>query len=200
MEPIIQQRRDTSCAECVNAAARQLDRQGHPVKVVAYLSDDWCVCIAEFEAAMPAAARSTNNRTAGKVSACAAVSAGDGAGASSAGRRYTPSPSFAADRRYVDPGRFPKDLLDQNGGRVDGVFATVEHDQHALVGQECRDAGRGGAAFAKQKPRQPLARLAMSLAVLRLMSGQHEMKISVPWTVPITWRQRACTPFCIRNR
>ena len=83
---------------------------------------------------------------------------------------------------------------------VDGVFATVEHDQHALVGQECRDAGRGGAAFAKQKPRQPLARLAMSLAVLRLMSGQHEMKISVPWTVPITWRQRACTPFCIRNR
>ena len=26
------------------------------------------------------------------------------------------------------------------------------------------------------------------------------MKISVPWTVPITWRQRACPPFCIRKR
>ena len=33
---------------------------------------------------------------------------------------------------------------------------------------------------------QPFARLAMSLAVSRLMSGQHAMKISVPCTVPIT--------------
>src|SRR5215471_19240725 len=48
--------------------------------------------------------------------------------------------------------------------------------------------------------RHPFARLAISDAVSRLMSGQHEMKISVPWTVPITCRQRACTPFCIRNR
>ena len=82
---------------------------------------------------------------------------------------------FAADRRYVDPGRFPKDLLDQNGGRVDGVFATVEHDQHALVGQECRDAGRGGELSPIELSSAP-ARLAMSLAVSRLMSGQHAMK------------------------
>ena len=51
-----------------------------------------------------------------------------------------------------------------------------------------------------RNPHHPLARLTMSRAVSRLMSGQHEMKISVPWTVPITWRQRAWTPFCIRSR
>ena len=51
-----------------------------------------------------------------------------------------------------------------------------------------------------RNPHYPIARPTMSRAVSRLISGQHTMKISVPWTVPMTWRQRACTPFRIRNR
>ena len=39
-----------------------------------------------------------------------------------------------------------------------------------------------------------------SLAVSRLMSGQQEGKISVPWMVPITWRQRAGMPCWISKR
>ena len=39
---------------------------------------------------------------------------------------------------------------------------------------------------AARYPHHPIARLTMSRAVSRLTSGQHEMKISVPWTVPIT--------------
>ena len=34
----------------------------------------------------------------------------------------------------------------------------------------------------------------MLAAVSRLMSGHTTEKISVPWIVPITWRQRAATP------
>ena len=45
-----------------------------------------------------------------------------------------------------------------------------------------------------------LAKFAMSLAVSRLMSGQQMAKISVPWTVPITCRQRAETPLFNRRR
>ena len=41
---------------------------------------------------------------------------------------------------------------------------------------------------------QRRARFARSLAVSRLMSGHEIAKISVPWIVPITWRQRAVTP------
>ena len=35
---------------------------------------------------------------------------------------------------------------------------------------------------------------AIAAAVSRLMSGHITGKISVPWIVPITWRQRASTP------
>ncbi len=45
-----------------------------------------------------------------------------------------------------------------------------------------------------------VANWARSAAVSRLMSGQQMEKISVPWTVPITWRQRAETPAAISRR
>jgi len=43
------------------------------------------------------------------------------------------------------------------------------------------------------------AKSAMLAAVSRLMSGHTKGKISVPWIVPMTWRQRASTPAARAN-
>jgi hypothetical protein len=47
---------------------------------------------------------------------------------------------------------------------------------------------------------QRAQKLAMSLAVSWLISGQQVGKISVPWIVPTTCQQRARTPLCKRSR
>jgi hypothetical protein len=101
--------------------------------------------------------------------------------------------------RSQSPGRF----LSEAGGWVRN---SPMHRRAAGGGRPrwWRGANSTGTRPRRQStarnPHHPLARLTMSRAVSRLMSGQHEMKISVPWTVPITWRQRAWTPFCIRSR
>jgi hypothetical protein len=112
--------------------------------------------------------------------------------------RRSPGASMLGARSQ-SPGRF----LSEAGGWVRN---SPMHRRAAGGGRPrwWRGANSTGTRPRRQStarnPHHPLARLTMSRAVSRLMSGQHEMKISVPWTVPITWRQRAWTPFCIRSR
>lgn len=74
---------------------------------------------------------------------------------------------------------------------------------HVGAGNRLSSAGSGNKVGPLSEPQAPAmshsaqrvrTKWAMLAAVSRLMSGHARGKISVPWMVPITWRQRAGTP------
>ena len=98
---------------------------------------------------------------------------------------------------------------------ADGVHHVgVANESASMVPQELTCKGVAGSVQGRpqtppavflRKPalsrsNQPVQKRAISAAVSRLMSGQQVGKISVPWIVPITCRQRARTPLCRSNR